>query len=174
MRSKILEILPNLRRFAYALTGDQFDADDIVQITVERILKSSLPENIPLLPWAIRTCKNAWIDEVRRRKRQKTEELSDNDFTLESNSGEELAINRILIDEINAAMKSLPDSQREILAMRSVLGLSYSEISKVLDIPVGTVMSRLARARSNISKGLNTLTHKRQFLNNQGESNELH
>lgn len=174
MRTKILEILPNLRRFAFALTGNKHDADDIVQATVERILTKNPPQGLHLLPWAIRVCKNIWIDESRRRKVRFASDLSAVEQGIAGDNGEQIALSKITLGQVNSAMEALPENQRSALAMRSVGGLSYLEISEVLDIPIGTVMSRISRARKSLAITFGS-TKPNNFPQTQGGSkNDLH
>ena len=151
MRKQILKFLPNLRRFAYSLSGNADDADDLVQSTVERLLTKKPPKDVHLLKWSIRVCRNIWIDEVRKRNVRQAININDMEQEIMSQDGETLALNRITLDQISTVMDSLPEQQRSVLAMVSVGCLSYAEISNILDIPIGTVMSRVSRARKNLS-----------------------
>lgn len=174
MRTKILEILPNLRRFAFALTGNEHDADDIVQATVERILTKNPPEGLHLLPWAIRVCKNIWIDEIRRRKVRFANDLSTVEQSVAGDNGEQIALSIITLGQVNSAMDALPENQRSALAMRSVGGLSYLEISEVLDIPIGTVMSRISRARKSLAITFGSTKPNNLPQTQGGSKNDLH
>lgn len=173
MRKQILKYLPNLRRFAFSLCGDMQDADDLVQSTVERILTKAPPSDVHLLKWSIRVCRNIWIDEIRKRKVRQAIDFSDIEQEVIANDGEETALNRITLQQINKAMDSLPEQQRSVLAMVSVGGLSYAEISNILNIPLGTVMSRIARARKSLSKSFGS-NNAKLISTTEGVNHELH
>jgi RNA polymerase sigma factor (sigma-70 family) len=173
VRANILKILPNLRRFAFALTGDKHDADDLVQTTVERILIKNPPAGAALLPWAIRVCKNSWIDEIRRRKVRIATEIGVVEHDLSGDDGEQIAMSKITLQQVNSAMDALPDNQRVALSMRSVSELSYVEISEALNIPIGTVMSRISRARRALAISFGTSKLNMQGLLRESK-NDLH
>jgi len=151
VRQNILQILPRLRRFAFALTGEEHDADDLLQGTIEKLLKKGVPEGVSLDRWAFRVCKNLWVDETRRRKVRVLTEIEDLADSTPSPGEEHLAINRITLKQVNKAMERLPEDQRSTLALVALGGLSYSEVAEVMDIPIGTVMSRVARARKALA-----------------------
>ncbi len=140
-------LLPMLRRFAYSLTGSMSDADDLLQSTIERILQKSVPEGADVTKWAFRVCRNIWIDDYRaqkvRREAHKQPELSAEQVV----DGEREVTNVIALAQVNEAMNQLPDDQRSILSLVALQGMSYKDVAAMLDIPKGTVMSRLARAR---------------------------
>jgi len=174
LRAKILEILPNLRRFAFALTGNVDDADDIVQSTVERLLLKEPPVDCHLIQWAIRVCQNVWIDEIRQRKVRFATDISHLEQDLAGDDGEKIALSRLTLEQVNRAMDRLPPKQRIVLAMRSAGGLSYIEIAEALDIPVGTVMSRIARARHSLLKTFDSTKASYPVQKLGGQKNELH
>ncbi|MDR6984889.1 RNA polymerase sigma-70 factor (ECF subfamily) [Rheinheimera pacifica] len=147
MKAELKQLLPALRRFAYSLTGSMADADDLLQNTVLRLLNRPPAEGVPLPQWAFKICRNLWIDDYRAQKvrQQATQQV---DLQQENFSdGEQAMLNDIQLAEVNAAMNTLPDEQREVLSLVAVQGLSYQEAATVLAIPAGTIMSRLARAR---------------------------
>lgn len=154
MQQEITELLPSLRRFAYSLTGSMPDADDLLQSTVERLLKRDRPADVDLTKWAFRVCRNAWIDECRARKvrRDATEqpELTEGQIV----NGEHHTIQQIEWNRVDAAMARLPQDQRQIISLVAIQGLSYKVVAEILDVPKGTVMSRLARARAALSDAL--------------------
>lgn len=155
MREELLSLMPAIRRFAYSLTGSPHDADDLLQNTIERVLSRGVPEDVELVKWAFRVCRNLWIDEYRARKVRHSdhaEELLDE----QSIDGEKIICDHITLHQVNHAMDQLPDDQRSILALVAVQGMSYKEVAETLSIPMGTVMSRLARARVALSQFLKT------------------
>lgn len=157
MRDKILKILPGLRRFAFALTGAKHDADDLLQATVEKLLLSenAPKEAVELQKWAFRLCRNHWIDEVRKRKVREADSLADTELPLDQIDNDRRLLSSITLEEVNVAMNKLPEKQRVALAMVSLGGLSYAEVSEALDVPVGTVMSRVSRARTELASQFN-------------------
>ena len=146
MKQELTNLMPMIRRFAYSLTGSAHDADDLLQNTIERILSRGVPEDVELAKWAFRVCRNLWIDEYRARKiRQNATQVPE--LEEPTVDGENEVYQQITLGEVNSAMDKLPDDQRSILALIAVQGMSYKEVAETLSIPMGTVMSRLARAR---------------------------
>jgi RNA polymerase sigma-70 factor, ECF subfamily len=143
---QIVTLLPRLRRFGRALCGDAADADDLVQLTVERALvhAAQLRPDSQLSSWLFGILRNAWIDERRSRARRATvlssEELGDDVADPASDQQVEMLA-------VQAAMARLPREQREVVALVLVEGLSYREAAAIMNVPIGTVTSRLARAR---------------------------
>ncbi len=156
MRDELVKILPKLRRFAFALTGTAHDADDLLQGTVEKLLVKGIPEDIHLEKWAIRVCRNLWIDEVRKQKVRAVVDLDDAQIPINVGDNERHILNSITLAQVNMAMDELPINQRTSLALFTVSGLTYAEIADVLEIPIGTVMSRIARARKTLAVRFNT------------------
>lgn len=158
MQQELKDLLPALRRFAYSLTGSMADADDLLQNTVERILTRDMPSDVDLTKWAFRICRNVWIDECRARKvrRDATEnpELSDGQVT----DGEHQTTKEIEWSRVDAAMSRLPEDQRQIISLVAIQGMPYKMVAEILEVPKGTVMSRLARARAALSEALSPAT----------------
>jgi RNA polymerase sigma-70 factor (ECF subfamily) len=148
-RRQVIAILPNVRRFALSLTGSMADADDLLQSTVERMLERGLPDDAPLLPYSLKTCRNLWIDELRSRKVREAAAAS-GDPVFPGNTmvcGEQQVLEEISLREVQVVLAEMPAEQRAVLELVAVEGYSYREAAQVLDIPIGTVMSRLARGR---------------------------
>ncbi len=149
VRSDIVAMLPRLRRFARALTGQVADADDVVQIAVERAL-TRLDQFRPgtrLDSWLLSIVRNAWIDETRSRGRRgkifapaELGELQGNDGAAEMHA-------KLEATDVWAAMRKLPEEQREAIALVCVDGLAYREAAETIGVPIGTLTSRLARGR---------------------------
>jgi len=155
-REEIVALLPRLRRFAYSLTSSAVDADDLLQTTIEKALLKydQFEQGTDLDKWMFRMCKNLWIDEWRSR-RVRGPSVDPMDFKSELQiDGEELLHNRLTMSEVNVAMNALKDEQKMILALIIVEGYSYKEVSEMLEIPIGTVMSRQARARKALEENL--------------------
>lgn len=125
-----------------------------MQATVERILAKGVPAEVELLRWMFKICRNLWIDDRRslqvRQRAHRTPELSEEPIV----SGEAVALGELRLREVERAMARLPDEQRDVLALVAIEGLSYREAAEVLDTPIGTVMSRLARARAALTAQL--------------------
>lgn len=153
VKTVILENLTSLRRFAYSLTNNVSDADDLVQIVVEKLLKKPIPDTIKPLPWIFRVCKNTWIDEIRSREVRKPDENVEVEHITSSGSDNEIE-QELQKRDLKAAMSALPNSHREVISLIIVSGFSYAETADSLDIPIGTVMSRVARAREKLASKL--------------------
>jgi RNA polymerase sigma factor (sigma-70 family) len=142
----IAQLLPRLRRFARSVTRHTEDADDLVQVALERALRHSAQwqPGTRLDSWLFRIMKNAWIDEVRARSRR-DEVPADEDA--EDTRGIDQTPQHIARLSVQAAMARLPEDQRIAVGLVLVEGLPYKEAAQVLDIPIGTLTSRLARGR---------------------------
>ncbi len=158
----LVDELPTLRKFTYSLTGSVDDTNDLVQTAVERCLKSGIPAD-GARPWMFRVCKNLWIDELRRRGRKPGVEFNEEidtelpTFSTLNESEQDLA-RQDKLQRLARAMERLSEDQRIALSMAAIEGMSYEEISVALDVPLGTVMSRIARARVTLGRltgGLN-------------------
>lgn len=143
----MLALLPRLRRFARALARDAADADDLCQVTVEKALlaRASWQPGTRMDSWMYRIMRNAWVDTTRSRRRAaETFVDADAGAAVGSDGGAEA---RVALNEVEAAMRALPAEQREAVALVLVEGLAYREAADVLDIPMGTLTSRLVRGR---------------------------
>jgi RNA polymerase sigma factor (sigma-70 family) len=148
-RAELVTLLPRLRRFGRAITRHREDADDLVQIAVERALmrRGQWEPGTRMLSWMFKIMNNAWIDEVRARTRR------DQIFAPEE-AGEHVGVSP-MDDHLNAlavrrAIERLNDEQRIAVGLVLVEGLPYKEAAEVLGVPIGTVTSRLARAREQL------------------------
>lgn len=152
IRRELTAVLPDIRRFAYSLTGGRADADDLLQATVERILEKGAPADADMRKWSYRVAKNIWIDEIRSRR---VRSGAINEGKIEINDridGERVVMGSIALAEVNRAMERLPDDQRAALALVAIEGLSYADAAEALDVPIGTVMSRISRARAALAE----------------------
>ncbi|HEX6219103.1 MAG TPA: sigma-70 family RNA polymerase sigma factor [Sphingomicrobium sp.] len=143
-------LLPRLRRFAHGLSRNPADADDLTQMTVERALRSQdqWQAGTRLDSWLYRIMRNLWIDTVRARGRQDQRQAPVEDASElghDPRPGMEAAID---LQRIMAAMDRLPDEQREVVALILIEGFGYREAAELLDLPIGTVSSRLVRGRT--------------------------
>ena len=144
--AQIAALLPRLRRFARTITFNRDDADDLVQIAVERALNRSAQweAGTRLDSWIFRIMKNAWIDEVRSRIRR------DAVFAPEEageHIGDDFAEAHQQRMAIQKAISLLSEDHRMVIGLVLVDGLPYKEAAEVLEVPMGTLTSRLARAR---------------------------
>jgi RNA polymerase sigma-70 factor, ECF subfamily len=152
----LIALLPNLRRFALTLCRRGDIADDLVQTTAERAFaaKDRFDRSTRLDAWLFRILRNAWIDQARRTVTQGTQvELDDApDAGVIDGVRDIEAV--LMLRKTEAAMADLPDDQREVMMLVCVDELSYREAAEVIGVPIGTVMSRLARARIALSTKL--------------------
>lgn len=157
VKQRIIAFLPRLRRFCLALTGSNDQCDDLLQETVERALTriEQWQAGTSLESWMFRIAQNLHIDRIRSQgRRGKTvdvDELAD----MSGDDGRTITEARSELAYAQAAMASLPDDQRILLALVVIEGLSYKEAAEILALPIGTVMSRISRARHAIDLYLN-------------------
>jgi len=153
-------LLPRLWRFAWRLARDRHDAEDLVQracaCALER--RQQLQPGSAALNWMFSILHSVWLNDVRaRRIRSQTglPWIEKREDTLADSSAVDPELN-VLHRQVSEAVGALPDAQRALLLLVTVEGLSYREAAEALDIPIGTVMSRLARARLTIGEAFGT------------------
>jgi RNA polymerase sigma-70 factor, ECF subfamily len=150
------QLLPRLWRFSLRLTGDRHDAEDLVQRTSVRALERQhqLQPGTSTLSWLYSIAHSVWLNEVRARRIRKRGCIQWSDELAESVADGSVCSpdNSVLYQQIVSAVARLPDAQRAVLLLVAVEGMSYREAASVLEVPIGTVMSRLARARLTIGK----------------------
>lgn len=149
-RDLVLHI-PRLRRYARALTGDRARADDLVQDTLERALnKLSLwRHGSDLRAWLFTIMHNVFINQLRARAADAHLPLDEVAADMPAPAA---AVDRLEIRDLDAALRRLPDEQRAVLLLVGLEQMSYEETARTLGIPVGTVMSRLSRARERVRR----------------------
>ncbi|MBN3854789.1 RNA polymerase sigma factor [Paraburkholderia sp. Ac-20340] len=148
-------MLPRLSTFALRISGDQHDAEDLVQRACVRALERvhQLHAGTSPLSWMFAIVQSTWLNEIRARGVRSRAGMEWDEGLLETvpdpsaSTPEEQAMN----GQIIRAVQQLPETQRVVMLLVALEGLSYSEAAKVLDVPVGTIMSRLSRARQTIS-----------------------
>jgi RNA polymerase sigma factor (sigma-70 family) len=147
--SDMIALLPRLRRFAHALARSPADADDLCQATVERALKARAQwqPGTRLDSWMYRIMRNQWIDETRARGRRDQTFAPEEAGAHIGDDGARKAELRLEQTDLDRAMERLPGEQREAVALVLVEGLAYKEAAAVLDVPIGTLTSRLSRGR---------------------------
>ena len=146
IQEQIVALLPRLRRFARNLVRDPHDADDVVQIAVERALLrlDQWHRDARLDSWLFKILRNAWIDEVRSRGRSAKIFMPEEAGEHVGEASMEREIDRLSVE---AALSRLPHDQRLAVSLVLVEGLPYKEAAEVLEVPIGTLTSRLARGR---------------------------
>ena len=144
-------LLPRLWRFALRLTADRHDAEDLVQRTCVRALERphQLQADTSPLSWVFSIMYSVWISEVRARKVRAVAQVEWHDELLDNLADPYAASPEtdLLHRQVITAVGMLPDAQRVVMLLIAVEGLSYREAALALDVPIGTIMSRLARAR---------------------------
>ena len=158
---------------AYRMTGNFDDAGDMAQEALVRIFKSiaNFREQSSFSTWVYRITTNVCLDELRKKKNKKVYSLDEEIHAEDGEIQRQIMSDDPLPDEIaekeelkrivNSAINSLPEEQKIVITLRDLQGLSYDEISEVLDCPVGTVKSRINRARQALK---NVLMNKRELL----------
>ncbi len=153
---ELLTLLPRLRRFARALARDPADADDLLQVALERALKAreQWTPGTRLDSWMMRIVRNCWIDEVRSRARRARTFLPEEEgASVGADTHHEIEA-RVEMQAVDKAMNNLSAEQREVIALVLVEGLAYREAADLLDIPIGTLTSRLTRGRQALAQML--------------------
>lgn len=150
LRDEMVALLPQLRRFAYGLTGSVPDGDDLVQATCERAIANlaKWEAGTRLDSWMYKIAQNLHFNELRAGK-TRARHLALVDSEIErSIDGEKLQEERFALSAVRRFVDQLPQEQRAVLLLICVEGRSYGEASQITGLPVGTVTSRLGRARS--------------------------
>ncbi|WP_114944081.1 RNA polymerase sigma factor [Microvirga calopogonii] len=149
---ELVALLPRLRRFALVLCHSQSLADDLVQGACERALANaeSWTPGTKFDAWMFRILRNHWIDHLRRMRTEGMPEDLSQQTQLIGDQGEGPVLSRLVLSEVQRAIDNLPQEQREVLLLVCAEELSYREAADVLGVPIGTVMSRLARARKRL------------------------
>lgn len=148
LRAQMIALLPRLRSFARGLTGQHALADDLVQITVEKALRhlDGFTPGTRLDSWLFRILRNSFIDHIRARR--DTDSLDEPDSTpIIGSDGRHVTETRLHLADVRRAMDRLPEDQRVVLMLVCVEGMRYRDVAEALNLPHGTVMSRLSRAR---------------------------
>lgn len=154
LSSMLPDMLPRLWAFALRISGDQHDAEDLVQRACVRALERAhqLQPGTAPLSWMFSIVHSTWINELRARSVRNRSSMDWDDEFLETvadpsvRTPEQIAMNTQIVN----AVQRLPEAQRVVMLLVAVEGLSYSETAEALSVPIGTVMSRLSRARQAI------------------------
>jgi RNA polymerase sigma factor (sigma-70 family) len=144
---RLVELIPRLRRYARALVGDRASADDLVQDTLERAwAKLHLyRRGTDLRAWLFTVMHNVHVNRVRAARA--TDPLEDEMPELAQRGAQGDAL---LVRDLDRAIARLPAEQRAVLLLVTLEEMSYEDVARALGIPIGTVMSRLSRAREKL------------------------
>lgn len=149
--SELVAQIAGLRRYARVLTGDAWTADDLVQDTLERACSKwrLWAADSNLRAWLFTLMHNQFVSQLRRSARQSAAgtAVDLDDVAHELQDGSTAAD---LTLDIERCLQRLPEEQRAVLLLVSVEDLSYNEVARIIGVPLGTVMSRLSRARSRL------------------------
>jgi len=163
LRQTLPAVLPRLRRFARTLTRHVYDADDLAQVALERALLRAAQWRAPapgatqeqietaVRSWMFGIVKNAWIDNRRAHQRERRV-VTGEDGMAEVADGSHSALEEGL--SIAAAMERLPEEQQLAVSLVLIEGLSYQEAADIMEVPVGTLTSRLSRGREALAAAL--------------------
>ncbi len=154
LKRELPQLVPRLWRFALRLTRDHADAEDLVQRTYVRALerRHQWQAGTSLISWLFSIMHSIWMNELRSAQRRREQNLDADE------SFDNLPINnadpeyQMLCQQVVNAVQALPEAQRVVLMLVAVEGLSYQEAADILNIPIGTVMSRLSRGRLTIGQ----------------------
>lgn len=148
----LVALLPRVRRFALSLTGSIDDAEDLLHSTIEKALLKAhqFKDGTDLDRWLFTICKNLWFDTLRQRKvRGPSVDPEDHKYE-PAFDGERDAVAHVQLGEFERAMQELKEEYRVVLELVVIEGYAYKEAAAMLDVPVGTIMSRLSRARAKL------------------------
>lgn len=149
MNAKIEKQIPSLRRYAWSLTGNRHDADDLVQDCIEKAIRGwgSLKNEDRLRQWLFSILHNQFLNDLRRRRNRQEEKHDPLDVDIPNLQTQ---ADTVYLRQVLKAVMKLTPERRSVLTLVAVEGLSYDAVAAILDIPAGTVMSRLSRARADL------------------------
>lgn len=155
-QAALVEEMDGLRGFAWRLTGNKSDAEDLVQSTVLRALekKHLFRKDSNLFSWTSKIMYNLFVTAYRRKTKFETQYDPEN--YIERESVEASQDKKIELKQVKNAIDSLSSKHREILILVCIKGFRYADVAEKLDMPVGTVRSRLSRARDMLQQKLNS------------------
>ncbi|MFV2052395.1 RNA polymerase sigma factor [Aliiroseovarius sp. YM-037] len=154
-RTELVALLPRLRRFSLTLARDAADGDDLVQMTCERAIRHAAQwrQGSRLDSWLYTMMRNLWISEIRSRRVRTGKGQVDATVAQELSTPVGPA-DHVYGNQLIDMVMSLPEGLSATLLLVSVEGHSYQEAADILGIPIGTVMSRMSRARQIVKEGL--------------------
>lgn len=144
---QIQAVIPRLRRYARALTGERIAADDLVQDTLERAWRKLhlFRAGTDLRAWLFTVMHNVYVNQVRASKLRYSDDAAIEELALREPDADGLVVR-----DLDRALLALPPDQREVVLLVALEDMSYEEAARTLEIPIGTVMSRLSRAREKL------------------------
>jgi RNA polymerase sigma-70 factor, ECF subfamily len=150
--ANLISMLPRMRRFAFSLNRNHVAAEDLVQSACMRAIaaQASWQSGTNFSAWIFRIVRNLWLDQLRHRKVTGVEEVIDDETALVA--PEASAETQLMLVQVHKAVLALPDEMREVVSLVCIEELSYREAAELLNVPIGTVMSRLARARVKLAE----------------------
>jgi len=154
-RDMVAALLPQLRRFALALARTPHDADDLVQSAIERALarQEQWKPDTRLDSWMYRIVQNLWIDQTRQGRRRAAEPIEEA-HALVGEDGRDVTERRLMLQAAKAAFDRLQPEMRAAASLVILNGMSYRDAAEALDVPIGTIMSRVARSRRSLEEAL--------------------
>jgi len=153
-RQTLIALIPRLRRFARVLTGNQADADDVVQACLEKAMLNldQWQPGTRLDAWVFRIARNTWIDDRRRAHNSKGHDDIAEMIDLAGDDGMAIIEASAEARMVRAAVDALPPEQRDVVVLVMLEEMSYREAADMLGLPIGTVMSRLSRAKAALAR----------------------
>jgi len=155
-RAELVALIPRLRRFARVLTGNLADADDVVQACLEKAMLNldQWQRGTRLDSWVFRIARNTWVDDRRRAHNRHGHDDVGALVDLAGDDGVAVTENASDARRVREAVDALPDEQRDVVALVMLEELSYRDAADLLGIPIGTVMSRLSRAKAALARNM--------------------
>lgn len=156
IQDEIASLIPRLRKFARVLTGNLADADDVVQASLEKAMRNidQWQPGTRLDSWLFTIARNLWIDDRRLARNRAPHDDVTEMFDLAGDDGVDAVEARDRQRAVRHAVDALPADQRELVGLVMLEGFAYREAATMLDIPIGTVMSRLSRAKAALADTL--------------------
>lgn len=153
-RDELIEQIPRLRRFAVGLTGDRTRGDDLVQDTLVKAMANEhrFQAGTNLVAWLLKIMRNHFISEVRRIAVRSEVAVNENAAAFGATPASQS--DHMELKELERALSTLADEQRMAILLVSLEGLSYEEAAGVMGIPIGTIRSRVSRARQQLRQEL--------------------
>lgn len=147
LMEELESVIPRLRRYARSLTRDQHRGDDLVQDTLVRALDKLhlYQRGTNLLAWLFTIMRNLHINSLRSAKWERSQAETQVELPVPG-----LQISNLAMRDLAQAMSKLPDDQRETVVLVAVEGMAYQDVAQIMQVPIGTVRSRLSRARDRL------------------------
>lgn len=153
IRQEMIALMPRLQRFAYSLTGTKADADDLMQSTFLRAIENldKWAVGSRLDSWMYKMAQNIHYNNIRHNSVTQRHVQSVHSEDANSHDGVKDVMNKNTLKRVSSSIDTLPTEQRSVLLLVAVEGFGYQETATILDVPIGTVTSRLARARQALA-----------------------